>query len=68
MSTEEVIEIGFDEWLMIGNKAGWITDVICNTHDGLPMKDYELEAFDNGDSPCIPIIRVWAHDNGRVEE
>lgn len=65
---EDVKEISFSEWLMIGYNAGWITDVVCNTHEGLPMKEYELEAFDNGQDPCIPIIRVWATDEGELED
>ena len=65
---EEVQEIGFSEWFMIGFNAGWITDIVCNTHDGLPLKDYELEAFDNGESPCIPILRLWASDGEEETE
>lgn len=65
---EEVQEISFSEWLMIGFNAGWITDVVCNTHEGLPLKEYEMEAFNNGESLCVPIIRVWATDQGEYED
>ena len=65
---EEVQEIDFSEWFMIGFNAGWITDIVCNTHEGLPLKEYEMEAFNNGESLCVPIIRVWASDGQDEEE
>lgn len=64
---EDFQEIDFSEWFMIGFNAGWITDIVCNTHEGLPLKEYEMEAFNNGESLCVPIMRVWATSQDEEE-
>lgn len=47
------------KWLQKGIKKGWISDVDCSTHDGPDMTEEELEEFDKGFDPCIPIVRLW---------
>lgn len=49
----------FDEWLEEGYVRGWIGPPICETHDGLPMSDKELQEFDEGGDPCIHILRLY---------
>lgn len=48
----------FEEWLKIGYEQGWCGPDVCETHDGLPMTEAEVEEFEQGD-PCIPIIRLY---------
>lgn len=49
----------FAEWLQIGLEHNWISEGVCGMHDMLPMTDFERTLFDDGDDPCIPVLRVW---------
>jgi len=52
----------FDEWLLVGIGKGWVSPVVCQTHDGVPMMPEEEEAWEDGWDPCIPVLRVWEHN------
>ena len=52
-------ELDFQDWLAKGVKAGWVSDVVCETHDGLPMTDEEQNQWEEGFDPCLPAVRVW---------
>jgi hypothetical protein len=60
----------FDEWLRFGYNKGWCGPDVCETHDGLPTTDLEDIAFDEGEDPCIHIIRLYEDLNVKaaVEE
>ena len=49
----------FEEWMEIGQKAGWISSGVCIMHDGLPMTEEEDREFEEGGDPCTPGFRVW---------
>jgi hypothetical protein len=49
----------FDWWITYGTEHGWISSVVCHTHDGPPMTAEEIEMWDDGEDPCIPIFRVY---------
>jgi hypothetical protein len=51
----------FFDWLEVGINNGWISDVACITHEGLPSTPQEAEAIDEGWDLCIPAVRIW-HD------
>lgn len=55
----------FHEWLTYGIQQGWATPTVCSTHDGIPMTDQEETQWDNGEDPCIHIIRLIAPDDGQ---
>ena len=55
---EEDVE-DFLLWLEEGHKRGWVSDVVCQTHDGTPMTDEEIEDCEDGGDPCIRVVRVW---------
>jgi hypothetical protein len=44
-------------WLEEGLRAGYCSEVVCSTHDGMPFTEAEYED-DDGD-PCIPAVRVF---------
>ena len=48
----------FEKWFQKGLKNGWITDIVCDTHDGLPLTDEEYKEFDEGGDPCVPVVRI----------
>ena len=47
------------QWIEIGIQQGWCGPSICYTHDGLPSTEEEESAWDNGDDPCIHILRLY---------
>jgi hypothetical protein len=49
----------FDEWLQYGFEHGYCGPPVCHTHDGVPSTMGEVEQFDEGDDPCIHIIRLY---------
>ncbi len=48
----------FEIWLKSGYDRGWITDVFCNTHDGSPMTEEEMQEWDEGGDPCSFQVRL----------
>jgi hypothetical protein len=49
--------VTFDEWLKIGQEAGYCSREICFSHD-IGMSDEEIEMFEQGDDPCVWAVRV----------
>ncbi len=53
---------GFDEWLAVGIRAGWVSEPCCSMHDGVPMAPVEEFEVDEGYDPCLPVVRLWGPD------
>lgn len=51
--------MNFYEWLKIGIENKWVSDVVCNTHEGLPMTEEEVADWNEGFDNCQFAIRVW---------
>ena len=49
----------FDEWLKEGYDQGWVGPAVCYTHDGLPMSEGELWQFEEGNDPCMHVLRLY---------
>lgn len=49
----------FDEWLKIGQEAGYCSREICFSHD-IAMSEEEIQMFEDGDDPCVWAVRVHA--------
>jgi hypothetical protein len=47
------------EWLEYGRSQGWVSEVACATHDGVPMTDEEQEHWEFGDDDCLFVVRIW---------
>ncbi len=47
-------------WFSFGLRMGWISDVMCVTHNGLPYTEAEEGEFDGGGDPCVAVCRVWS--------
>ena len=45
-----------NEWLSYGLMQEWIV-AGCMTHDQM-LTDEEAEQLDEGDDPCIPVLRI----------
>lgn len=53
---------GFGDWLTYGIERGWVSDIVCDTHDGIPLTDEEEDQWEEGGDPCAPVVRVWGED------
>jgi len=42
-----------------GDRKGFCSPIVCETHDGTPMTEEESNEFDEGYDPCITIVRVY---------
>lgn len=49
----------FQAWIREGVKWGWISEPVCETHEGAPLNMREEQAFEEGDDPCVPVVRVY---------
>ena len=58
----EMSEMDFDSWLKMGLENKWVGPPVCSTHDGLPSTEDEDMAWDDGDDPCIHILRLYVDD------
>ena len=50
------------EWVNYGMEQGVCTDVLCNTHDGLPATKEERAEWEEGGDPCVPALGSWRDD------
>ena len=50
--SEDTNHLEFEIWLKNGYDRGWISDVFCETHDGSPMSDEEMQEWEEGGDPC----------------
>ena len=49
----------FQIWFNNGVERGWISDVVCATHDGIPSISEEEEAeWEDGGDPCQFVVRI----------
>ena len=56
----------FSEWMQIGRDNDWVSEIVCDTHDGVPMSEAEWEEFEEND-PCISIMRVYDSKEHKIE-
>ena len=56
----------FSEWLKIGKDNDWVSDPVCDTHDGLPLSESEWLEFEEGD-PCIHILRLYEDKQQKID-
>jgi hypothetical protein len=48
----------YEDWVQTGVDRGWIHTPVCATHDGIPRTEAEAEALEDGDDPCMIVLRV----------
>ena len=53
------MDLTFDEWIAYGLEKGWCGPPVCYTHDGLPMSENEMQGFDDGQDPCMHVVRMY---------
>jgi hypothetical protein len=60
-------KISFDIWMEAGIINGFVGAPICSTHDGIPMSADEDEQWEEGDDPCIHILRLYSSSEHKTE-
>jgi len=58
--------VDFEEWLKVGVSNGWCGPAVCYTHDGLPTSEPEDAEFEEGNDPCLHIIRLYEDDDHKA--
>ena len=49
----------FHIWFDNGVARGWITDMFCATHDGIPsLSEEEEKEWEEGGDPCQFCVRI----------
>ena len=56
----------FWRWYEEGVHKGWCSEIVCNTHDGIPMTDEESDDWWEGDDMCIVAVRIYGTE--RIDE
>jgi hypothetical protein len=56
------MDLDFEAWLLVGQENGWVSEVFCNTHDGGPLTDDEMQEWEEGSDPCMFCVRVNEYD------
>lgn len=57
----------FEEWYKTGINNGWVSPFVCEIHDGVPISVSEDIAMEEGEEPCIWIMRGYTSEEQRVE-
>jgi hypothetical protein len=61
--------LSFAAWLQTGIEAGYCSEAVCNTHDGLPSTPEEDAEWEDGGDPCVPAVRLmWSMEIGQPAE
>lgn len=55
------------DWIEYGLSNGYCTPVYCDTHDGTPMTEAELELWEQGEDPCHHSVRIIGHEDDLKE-
>lgn len=66
----DISNITFDEWIGIGLDRGFTGPPVCSTHDGIPMTVDEEQEFEEGNDPCVHVVRLYEslEDKSSVEQ
>ena len=52
-------EFNFEEWLQYGFRHGFCSPPCCTTHDGTPSTEAEDQSWEEGEDPCIHVLRLY---------
>lgn len=56
----------FDTWLKTGIDAGFVGPPVCAIHDGLPSSADEDARFDDGEDPCLHVLRCYPDPDTKI--
>lgn len=50
--------MNYVQWAQYGIDKGWATPEVCATHEGIPNTEAEDAAWEEGEDPCVHVIRL----------
>lgn len=50
------------DWIAIGREHGFCSNVACETHEGVPQSQAELDEWEQGGDPCVLVVRIYTPD------
>jgi hypothetical protein len=53
----------FEEWYAYGRTQRWCSEIICTTHDILPMSRRELDDWEIGSDNCLYAVRMYESED-----
>jgi len=57
----------FDEWLDIGINLLYCSPRVCETHEGLPVADEEIELYEDGETDlCAYVVRLGSPEEWKI--
>lgn len=59
-------ETSFDEWIEFGMNKGWCGPPVCSTHDGVPTSHAEEVEWEEGNDPCIHVVRMYEDEQQKL--
>ncbi len=65
--TEWMPEMTIYEWLDYGRQRNFISEAVCDTHDGVPLSETERDQWEAGDEPCIHVVRIYENPEQKME-
>jgi hypothetical protein len=63
-----MINLTFKQWLRYGESHGYCSPQFCNTHDGAPMHPTEEAQWEEGNDPCMHMVRLGSIEDWDVGE
>ena len=61
------MELDFDQWLEYGVEHGFCSEQYCDTHDGPPMSDTEVLVWEDGQDPCLHVVRLGTPEDWEAD-
>lgn len=57
----------FDDWVAIGLDNGWCSVPLCDTHDGLPLTQEQIDLISDGDDICVHVLRLYDNRQEKID-
>ena len=51
--------MSLEHWLKYGIDAGFCSEAVCESHQGLPTSEEEMDMWDAGEDPCVVGVRIY---------
>ena len=61
------LQITYWEWIKLGFDNGFCGPPVCEMHDGIPHNSKEDEELEQGQDPCINVLRLYDEPNLKAE-
>jgi hypothetical protein len=59
--------LSFEDWVLYGREHGWVSEIICDRHDGIPMTPGEEQELEDDEDICIHVMRLYPDIQTKLE-